>query len=59
MVDKPHILILHGPDLNLTGCREPFRQQSVIAGVAAGQIMGFGSSSYLLALEAAICLKKR
>lgn len=32
--------------------REPFRQQSVIAPVAAGQISGFGPRSYLLGLEA-------
>lgn len=32
--------------------REEFRQKSVIAPVAAGQIAGFGYVSYLLALEA-------
>lgn len=32
--------------------REEFRQQSVIAPIAAGQIMGFGFDSYLLGLRA-------
>ncbi|KXK04028.1 type II 3-dehydroquinate dehydratase [Nitrospirales bacterium NOB] len=32
--------------------REAFRHQSFITGVAVGQISGFGSTSYLLALEA-------
>ena len=34
--------------------REPFRQMSVFAGVACGQISGFGTDSYLLGLRAAI-----
>jgi len=33
--------------------REEFRRKSFIAGVAAGQISGFGPESYLLALRAA------
>jgi len=33
--------------------REQFRHHSVIAGVAYGQITGFGATSYLLALHAA------
>lgn len=36
--------------------REEFRQHSVIAPVARGQISGFGISSYLLAVEAAALL---
>lgn len=36
--------------------REEFRQKSVIAPVAAGQIAGFGLNSYLLGLKAAIGL---
>jgi 3-dehydroquinate dehydratase-2 len=36
--------------------REDFRKRSYIAGVAAGQISGFGPDSYLLALRAAAAL---
>jgi 3-dehydroquinate dehydratase-2 len=32
--------------------REEFRHQSIIAPIAAGQIMGFGFNSYLLGLRA-------
>jgi len=39
--------------------REEFRQKSVIAPVAAGQIAGFGINSYLLGLKAAIDLIKK
>ena len=34
--------------------REEFRHRSYIAGVAVGQISGFGSASYLLGIKAAI-----
>ena len=34
--------------------REPFRQHSVMAEIARGQIAGFGVDSYLLALRAAV-----
>ena len=34
--------------------RESFRQHSYIAGVALGQISGFGAESYLLGLRAAV-----
>ena len=34
--------------------REEFRKHSYISGVAVGQITGFGSDSYLLALRAAV-----
>lgn len=34
--------------------REPFRHQSVIAGVVTGQISGIGWRGYLLALEALV-----
>lgn len=34
--------------------REEFRRHSYIAGVAVGQISGFGAASYLLALRAAV-----
>ncbi|MFA5104532.1 MAG: type II 3-dehydroquinate dehydratase [Candidatus Margulisiibacteriota bacterium] len=36
--------------------REEFRQKSVIAPVAKGQIMGFGKESYFLAVRAAASL---
>ncbi len=39
--------------------REPFRQHSLIAPVCAGQVSGFGPSSYRLGLEAAVELVKR
>ncbi|MDT7041051.1 type II 3-dehydroquinate dehydratase [Candidatus Nitronereus thalassa] len=34
--------------------REEFRQHSYLAGVALGQISGFGSTSYLLGVQAAL-----
>lgn len=39
--------------------REDFRKKSYIAGVAAGQISGFGPDSYLLALRAAKTILSR
>ena len=36
--------------------RESFRHTSLIAGVAAGQVLGFGVDSYLLGLRAAVRL---
>lgn len=39
--------------------REEFRQHSYIAGVAVGQISGFGANSYVLGLRAAIMHVKR
>ena len=39
--------------------REEFRQHSYIAGVAVGQISGFGLDSYLLGLRAAVAHLKR
>ncbi len=34
--------------------REPFRHRSYIAGIASGQVCGFGVDSYLLGLRAAV-----
>jgi 3-dehydroquinate dehydratase-2 len=34
--------------------RDPFRHHSLIAGIAKGQICGFGLESYLLGLRAAL-----
>ena len=34
--------------------REKFRQKSLIAPVCCGQIIGFGSKSYILAVEASV-----
>jgi 3-dehydroquinate dehydratase-2 len=39
--------------------REEFRHRSLIVGVAAGQVMGFGADSYLLALRALATLLDR
>ncbi len=38
--------------------REPFRHHSYIAGIAAGQVCGFGVDSYLFGLRAAANLAK-
>lgn len=38
--------------------REPWRHQSVIAGVARGQVLGFGPVSYLLGLDALLAVER-
>ena len=39
--------------------REEFRHRSLIVGVAAGQVMGFGADSYLLGLRALVSVLDR
>ncbi len=39
--------------------REEFRHKSLIAPVCRGQILGFGSNSYVLAVEAAVNVNER
>lgn len=43
--------------LSNTHARESFRHRSYLSGVVKGVIAGFGKTSYLLALDAAVSLK--
>jgi 3-dehydroquinate dehydratase-2 len=45
--------------LSNTATREEFRHKSLTVGACIGQIMGFGATSYVLALEALIDYLKR
>ena len=51
------VLMLNAPviEIHISNIykREPFRHKSMIAGVATGQISGFGINGYFMALEAA------
>ena len=38
--------------------REDFRHHSLVSGVCAGVVCGFGAASYLLGLQALVALKE-